>query len=710
MPTCPPLPLSQQILAWLLRALGFGDEGFPTVGVSASTLKNARRGEHIPRSWDDLLRGCLTSLRLPAGESTVREFAEVLRRWDERIGMLDSQTNLPLGERLHMPLTLAISVVGARLGALMALMARVTASSIDDWKWILRPLDRRIFGHVVVALIERRKPEWKTRRAQTDGLAQIVDGRTYERWRRGEIAVPNTDHVVALGEALGPGAETMLRIARALSVLREDLTKWLGKDKLAEWSDLVALVGEFVARHLHEPGVLAWQLRDLATALSGPHAEDARTLVANLWPEPWRSATSAVDLAASMASLADVLDRGGPGADTAARLALLHQCYDPHGSVMLRISTVFQAQAIAAINVLDWVRFIEAEWMMRSFLHFLAEHDEIEVYDGDGPRTPRQIPAEAQASARKLLDQYSRFSCDAPLSTLDPEILQLFAWIDPRLPAVFIMRMAESGERGLESLLDPTVERLLPDEAVRASRTLSLARVRRLAESGQLEPALALFRHHQYPIDDMASHERRGFAEVAVALAHACLDGAVDKLALLSLDPDWSAEGIEPTLRKLTAFVEGALATEPGEPEAVDRLVLSFSVKVRLGLFLEYLGVEDPWGPARDTWTQIREALDRSPTHGRAWASAAIGDALFDENTKAAEAKAVHFGAQEYLASQRARLQRDFGAFEGIEPDEPCPDCGGTGIRLDPPDAIADEVVLCTCIVFPDHWRGLAPE
>ncbi len=45
---------------------------------------------------------------------------------------------------------------------------------------------------------------------------------------------------------------------------------------------------------------------------------------------------------------------------------------------------------------------------------------------------------------------------------MDPEILQLFAWIDPRLPAVFIMRMAESGERGLESLLDPTV-RLLGD-------------------------------------------------------------------------------------------------------------------------------------------------------------------------------------------------------------------------------------------------------
>lgn len=82
MTACPPLPLAQQVLAWLVQALGYGEAGYPAVDVSPSTLKNARKGARIPHSWEDLVTGALKAMHVPVDTTTLTTLHEALRGWD----------------------------------------------------------------------------------------------------------------------------------------------------------------------------------------------------------------------------------------------------------------------------------------------------------------------------------------------------------------------------------------------------------------------------------------------------------------------------------------------------------------------------------------------------------------------------------------------------------------------------------------------------
>jgi hypothetical protein len=94
------LPLSQQIVAWILRALGFGD--MPGPGVSRSTLRNAQTGELIPASWDELVASLLRWLKpsAPLGE-VLAVVGPMMREWDIAVSTLPSARELSLRQRLR---------------------------------------------------------------------------------------------------------------------------------------------------------------------------------------------------------------------------------------------------------------------------------------------------------------------------------------------------------------------------------------------------------------------------------------------------------------------------------------------------------------------------------------------------------------------------------------------------------------------------------
>ncbi|HEX2691640.1 MAG TPA: hypothetical protein VHN14_33745 [Kofleriaceae bacterium] len=261
------LPLSQQVIAWIMRGLGY-DELAPrevSRGVSRSTLKNAQRGDMILRAWPDLIDGVLELLGRDPAEGRVI-LQQALKHWDEMISRLPPASGLSLAERLHAPLVRAIPEVGIRLGALVASLALATEPSssqpsstqaaIKPWLWLVEPLDSRFFGKVVDRLLERRFPGMSNEerkefveRDTRDG-DQAVAWRTIERWHSGEIEVPNTKGFAALGKVLGEGAEPILRLARLAAQLRKSLCDWIGEDAAAQWLRQVATVGQIAAQFL----------------------------------------------------------------------------------------------------------------------------------------------------------------------------------------------------------------------------------------------------------------------------------------------------------------------------------------------------------------------------------------------------------------------------------------------------------------------------
>jgi len=313
----PPLPLSQQVLAWALGALGYADASSVNLGVSSGTLKSARRGTVIPRGWEDLVEIVLRLVRNAPEEkrSEARAFLRAgLRQWDEMVGRMHPASGLSLEERLHVPLTLAIPQVGIRLGALVALVVR-RADQIEQWSWLLRPFDKTFFGKVVDELF-RHQLEEPTSDAKRTLLEDKTDihWRTFERWRSGQTPVPNVQNVVALGSMFGGVAEALLRIARLAAVLGKDLREWIGEAAFDEWALAVAQMGQSAARSLSSSSDVTALLQCAHLALEGPHGDRVHANLRVLLPREEKE-RSRDELSARLAEAVaggnaeDILDR-----------------------------------------------------------------------------------------------------------------------------------------------------------------------------------------------------------------------------------------------------------------------------------------------------------------------------------------------------------------------------------------------------------------
>jgi len=269
MPKTPPLPLSQQVLDWLVNATGFAEDHFTTAQVSYGTFKRARKGEVLkPATWALLLPSLARLLSWELDAGGIAKMEDAFRSWDESVSRLPNLDIEPVDRVLPL-VRRALPEVGVRLGAFIAGAVLRWGGTIDDWEFLCDPLSRKFFGQVALRLIRHRRPQWQTLDQIYEGLEgsqdhrHIIDRTTLQRWHSGARGhLPRPEHVEALGNLLGGDSVVLLRLARAVTLLQRDLKGWIGKERTEEAADILAGFARLTAAALLEP----WNIADLADA------------------------------------------------------------------------------------------------------------------------------------------------------------------------------------------------------------------------------------------------------------------------------------------------------------------------------------------------------------------------------------------------------------------------------------------------------------
>jgi hypothetical protein len=672
----PPLPLSQQVLAWALGALGYADASSMNLGVSSGTLKSARRGTVIARGWEDLVEIMLRLVR-DAPEEKRSEARAILhaglRTWDEMVGRMHAADKLSLEERLHVPLTLAIPQVGIRLGALVALVAR-RADQIEQWSWLLRPFDKTFFGKVVDELFRHQLKEIKTdaKRTLLEDKTDI-HWRTFERWRSGQTPVPNVQSVVALGRMFGGGTEVLLRIARLAAVLGSDLREWIGEAAFGEWALAVAETGQRAARSLSSTDGVTALLQYVHAALEGPHGDRVYANLRILLPREEKE-RSCDELSARLAEAAaggdaeEILDR------PLARWAVLWTTFSIEPWRSLNAGSTPAADLVRLSGAIDLAYCIENLWGLRVLFHMIAE-GRPSLTRPDGSPLDLPISVAAQDTARHWLKNSLRFRCAADEPLIDAEITfvlrEVFgselvtAWMHP-----------SALQTGMHAVLDPELETVLPDEIVLANPRLCCARARRLAEAGNLRGALESLGHLSKlrPALGVVSDE---LIAALAAVAHANFDHMLPLRGALranadGLDRDFVVKVLFEGARTSEIIVDRILQlcrAPEGAPAWLHPLVAAVSLAIRIMLLRVELGRADEglgWEAVRQLVERLARCLEQQPTHGRGWAVIALWLSLYGEREEAVQARkqAEHFGAGDFFEREAERVDDDRGLSE----------------------------------------------
>lgn len=665
-----PLPLSQQVLAWALRALGFAED--LQGRVAEGTLKSARKGTAIPQRWDDLVDLVLDIAQVSRSRAAREAVHAALRSWDERVSSLPPMPELPLRERLHVPLTCVLPELGIRLGALTVVVARASGSPVDAWAWLTSPFDRRFFGRLVKALMDKRfagmtKDE---RMGALEHSGEPVSWRTLERWAAGDSGVPNYAELPAFAELLGDGAEPILRMGRMVCELRETMSGVLGADTVADWASCVTSIAVATATWLSEPGAVREIAGWLADDLEGTNGDAVGRFIGILLAAP---VPGPRDLAAALRAAASNAEHPGETQRTMLRLTLLK----PHPRLIQKITTGLGAQGMAMLGATDVFRLFEADWTRRSLVHQIAAGGTLAVGDGTGAQADWVIPDDVQAAASRLASRPLRFTRaeGEPAVGLDEDERRVFAALfGEGSVAVTILQTSDPGQLVLATA-DPSVEMHLPDDVVASVRRLAFARACRLAEARDQAGAIRWLGIGLKLDDviDVATRDR--VVRTYAALAHDVLDQLRTLRALTRqpLAPDERASALA-ALQGALPIAEALLtqALEIGEAPAgthawVETLVVVVPVVFRVAVLRSELEVEDD-GYHSDVADGLVEDLAAGATHGRAWALRSLWHWVWDEKRDAKEAAtaATHFGAGAFLAAERERLEADLALPQGV--------------------------------------------
>jgi hypothetical protein len=655
-----PLPLSEQIIAWVLQALGYEELSAHDVSrsVSHSTIKSAQRGAIISRSWLDLVGGVLELLgRDP--EAHRGEVQQALEHWDEMVAKLPPDNGLSLAERLHALLIRAIPEVGIRLGALAALLSLSTKEPLDKWLWLVEPLDGRIFGKVVLTLFRLRFPD-KTREQirglleHGDGVEEkkVVDWRTVERWRSGATKVPEVEVLVRLGEILGEDAEPILRIARLAARFHQSLCKWIGDDAADEWTRAVADVAQTMAPAFSDPAQIAILLKELQISLTSSIGEDMHQFLRPLLP-PNAQEWSRHALAERVAEAAQRCEAGSM--EDAIALWLVTSTLSCGRSMLVPIVLSRIDYVPHPLHVASFDRYVHLDWNLRVAMKALANPN-ASLKRGDGSII--EI-SEVQREAIRGWEQASlRFLADEQDPMQDVHIWSAFVEAFGQKAIDGFMSRSQRGIDPLGLLVDPTVEEKLPEETVRTSLPLSLARARRLLKRGDWDGARPWFPNLRKLEGPLSGSEVEGLMAIWAAIAHHMI-GAYSRLRrLLRTLSNRNEEQVRALLANLdlsvplgviAKLVEDILETGEAVGARLEALVHALPVAIRATLLCGELGCEherlndEALGHLGE---ELRQRVEEHRTHGPGWALLAIWYNLSEQPEEEAATKcAVHFGA-----------------------------------------------------------------
>jgi hypothetical protein len=517
-----PLPLAQQILAWLIQALGYEHQRKGSAKLSSSTLKHARRGKMIRPSWKALVEEACRLLHLSTPAPEV--LSGMLREWDGYVSTLRSPT-LDVGDRLLPMMQLAAPRLGVRLGAAMALACVMTGKPTTDWEWLCDPLAPEVFRKVLRLMLAMYRPEWKTwtGRNKERGRIRGVDSKTIRRWDDG--AVPGPQNISAIVEDVGESSEAPLRWARAAMVARTDLEGWVGKDAVDSWREAVRHTAKRIGREL---------------------ATDPRAVprIAELWSESLVDAPD-LKLAEQLASLVRVADipitaetveswlRGvatrpaaaSPSFNRDARAMLLLSVVLPHAWLVAATFTHLDLANALVVAGADHQLLLACEWDWRSLLRDVEGGTPVRRQYLGGPEETVPITEAARSAARLLLSEGSRFLRSAN-SDHEARMEAAMQTVCVDVLGRSLAQYAQASETTAVAyaVLNRHGERHLPDDVVRGVPKFALARTRRLATDGDVPGAIALIDTLDLSSYEPDTQEREDLATFLSELAHWVLD------------------------------------------------------------------------------------------------------------------------------------------------------------------------------------------
>lgn len=695
----PPLPLSQQILAWLLVALGYGDERHPNAFASPGTVKNARRGKPILRSWASLVQAVAGALGSDPDEVQLRQVTEGLRAWDAEVGALPAPA-LPSELKMAPILSCAGPALGIRAGVLAALLGLHARPELrEDLREVLTdPLAPGFFGGVVTLILKQHRPDWSTREQRSEGLEGVVDARTLERWRDGTLRVPAPSTLTALVDALGvkdelaKRVELGLRAARVLCCLRRDLEKWSAADQLEQLQRLTAMFARSTERALRGDE----NLRALAVAMAEMlELPEGAHIVQRFFPHIDEAKGRMVaDTAASLLREESARWCGQEGGVAEKTLLLLLQLIEPLPLLRLAVFGSLGAEDVWLGYSRPFTQILREHWHQSEILRAI-EHGTILRIGPEGEEERVQVPPQVREYARKAVEQQRcvlrEKAGPGELNYRASAVMSMVSGLVGRDEAFKLLQSVMSVSPFVRALPDE-VERIAPDEFLQHAPNLLLPRALRLAREGELKSACEFVGRWTKSPHLKSPSELALVAEVFAELAHQQLDvlipcihvsrqlraqlcgfGGEDCQRLRGLCADSPRQAAD-TLTRLDGLMERAreLLKRSGLPETevlIARLLLPLSVRLDIA---EALLVDDDVVPLRraqehaDTVPQLIEA---SPTDGHLHALQASWQELIGKPDRQARKQAVHYGCGALVDELSARFDRDLGLSEDAGED-----------------------------------------
>lgn len=671
-----PLPLSQQILAWLVQALGLETGRSRGPRLSSGTLKGARLGKIIARSWHVLVSEVIALLGLPP--VTPALWPDLLRRWDAAVSAMRAPALDPRDALLPI-LRMAFPRIGVRLGALTALACSASGASQDRWEWLCDPLDPHLPRRVLEGLLTVYRPKWRTWEQRYEGLAGAVDQRTIEKWNAGAILGPKV--IAKIAAAVHPKVVGPLRWARAAMVLRRDLEETVGATAVASWREAVRQVGISTLAALTDPSAVS--------------------RVAEFWTEEIAQSTTpevsvVLESVARMAGVESRADDTAPWLQRAAaaryggtspkkaeiHAVLLLTILQPHVRLLSATLEHGGSQSAHALASADLGRWLAGEWELLALLRHLARGEPIQRQQGSGPTTTCPIPDEVREAAKFKLEDAARFIqvrtdlarsneadttvCSFLLDGNADEVRAAFSALMVELPLAVI-------DRGME--------RSMSEEDLRVLPAFALARVKRLAEAGDVPGALSILQTLDFTRQLPDTQSRRDLAGALIALAHNHLDALYEHArewrtlrAALVEDPDASALGAE--LTRLAASIGSVCAgldrlcvgatqcLTPSSPAGwpIEALVMSFPYLLRRDRLLATL---DCGGGRAQSAHVVAEMLvahtQKTPNDGEVAAMLAVSRRLGGpvDVPPDIDKRCEHLGTAALRDRWCARLERD---------------------------------------------------
>jgi hypothetical protein len=654
--------------------------------VSPGTLKNAEQAA-VLRSWKEVVTAALALLGANPDEHLQAKAEALLRAWDLKLGALPPAADLSLPERLHAPLVRAIPEVGIRLGALAALLAVGTGRPVERWVWLVDPFDAHFFGRVVQELFRHRRPDLTTIDEQGAALESegIVNQRTLERWYAGDLEdQPQIGHLPGLGHFFGSGAEALLRVARLAYVLRRDLREWIGREDADDWMSSIARVGQAAAVALVEPTVVASVLRWLDADLAAVPSDAVSAELQWMLP-PGTRAESVQEVRDQLVASALDIEAGATIEHPFARWAIGLTLIVPHPQLSVRVCGIYGASMLGWLPTMDFFKFIEGNWTIRSLVKSIAAGGTLPLTRPDGSREERPIPDQACDIARRWVSTSLQFSARPDVPDESPELPEILEMLLQVMGAEAFAACSRSGAECSPVFFHPAALFTVPEADAARSRSICLARARQHAERGDWAGALQWENRARRLGPPTTVSELEDLLAMRAAIAHRILDDLRGVRGWLRAAPDWvDLAPLCASLLEAVKMVEGIVATimqigaaPDGTHTQLTTLVSAISVAIRIVCLREELSSthEGLAEQAVDALvSQLRACLEQHNDRGRGLALVALWIRCSDPKDQRAARKleklAVHHGAGDFLENEWARLRADLGVT-GVSSDRP---------------------------------------